>query len=324
MKRRALITGVTGQDGYYLSKLLLEKDYEVHGMIRRHNRTGTELGTVKSLESSINFDYGDMTDASSLEAIVHRVKPHEVYNLAAQSHVKISFDSPVYTANTNAIGVTHLLEAVTRTVPNARFYQASTSEMFGNSVDVDGFQRETTVMKPVSPYGVAKLYAHQMINVYRVQYNLFACAGILFNHESPMRGDMFVTKKITNYARKFIGAEWTNGPDKKLQLGNLHARRDWGHAEDYVYGMWLMLQHDTPDDYVLATGETYSVEDFLKRSFAAVGMKHHEAWTEVNQTFFRPEDVNHLKGDASKARNILGWTPEHNLDTLIKSMIQGI
>jgi GDPmannose 4,6-dehydratase len=319
MKRKALITGITGQDGYYLSKLLLEKDYEVYGMIRRHNRTGTELGTVQQMESLINFDYGDMTDASSLEAIVHRIKPHEVYNLAAQSHVKISFESPVYTANANAMGVTNLLEAVARTVPHARFYQASTSEMFGNSIDADGFQRETTSMKPVSPYGVAKLYAHQMVNVYRVQHNLFGCAGILFNHESAMRGDLFVTKKITNYVKQFLNGT----PTDKLQLGNLHARRDWGHAEDYVHGMWLMLQHNKPDDYVLSTGVTHSVNDFVEKAFAHVGITDYSSWLETNSIFLRPEDVHHLKGDSTKARNILGWKPQHDLTTLIQSMIEG-
>lgn len=319
MKRRALITGITGQDGYYLSKLLLEKDYEVYGMIRRHNRTGTELGTVQSLESLINFDYGDMTDASSLEAVVHRIKPHEVYNLAAQSHVKISFDSPVYTANTNALGVVHLLEAVTRTVPSARFYQASTSEMFGNNVDDDGFQRETTCMKPVSPYGVAKLYAHQMVNVYRVQHNLFACSGILFNHESPMRGDLFVTKKITNYIKDVR----KNGFFNKLELGNLDARRDWGHAEDYVYGMWLMLQHQHPDDYVLSTGVTYSIKEFLQKAFDYIGVSDYTTCVQVNKNFLRPEDVHHLKGDSTKARSVLGWAPKYTLDTLIQSMVEG-
>lgn len=319
MKRRALVTGITGQDGYYLTKLLLEKDYEVYGMIRRHNRTGTELGTVQSLESLINFDYGDMTDASSLEAIVHKIKPHEVYNLAAQSHVKISFESPVYTAHTNALGVIYLMEALVRAAPTARFYQASTSEMFGNSIDVDGFQRESTYMKPVSPYGVAKLYAHQMVNVYRVQHNLFSCSGILFNHESPMRGDLFVTKKITNYVKDVR----KNGFFNKLQLGNLDARRDWGHAEDYVHGMWLMLQHDAPDDYVLSTGTTYTVNHFLQKAFDYIGITDYTKYVEVNSNFLRPEDVHHLKGDSTKARTILGWSPKHNLDTLIQSMIEG-
>lgn len=317
MKRRALITGITGQDGYYLSKLLLEKDYEVFGLIRRHNRVGTELGTVESFSDVINFEYGDLTDATSLESVIFRTKPHEVYNLAAQSHVKVSFDTPVYTAQTNALGTTYLLDAVSRVVPYARFYQASTSEMFGNSVDSDGFQRETTCMLPVSPYGVAKLYSHQMVNVYRVQHNLFACSGILFNHESPMRGDLFVTKKITNYIR-------TRDFSKKLELGNLEARRDWGHAEDYVYGMWLMLQHQTPDDYVLATGTTYSIREFLDRAFNIADLGNYENYVTTNQKFFRPEDVHHLKGDSTKAKKILGWEPKHNLDTLINTMIKDV
>ncbi len=318
MKRRALITGITGQDGHYLTKLLLEKDYEVFGVIRRHNRVENELGTVKEFESMVNFDYGDLTDASSMEAIVHRVKPTEIYNLAAQSHVKVSFDSPVYTAQANAIGVAQLLDAVRRITPYARFYQASTSEMYGNSVDLDGFQRETTTMRPVSPYGVAKLYAHQMVNVYRVQYGMFACAGILFNHESPMRGDLFVTKKITNFVKAMKELNWNHYTKKKLKLGNLDARRDWGHAEDYVHGMWLMLQHNTPDDYVLATGMTYSIKDFLT---AAFGDRDWREWVEVDQKFMRPEDVHHLKGDSNKARQVLGWEPKHDLNSLVNSML---
>lgn len=321
MKRRALITGITGQDGYYLSKLLLEKGYEVYGMLRRHNRAENELGTVTSLQRDITFDYGDLTDASSLESIVHRVKPHEVYNLAAQSHVKVSFETPVYTSQVNALGPVHLMEAVRRIVPYARFYQASTSEMFGNSIDIDGFQREVTPMYPVSPYGVAKLYAHQMVNVYRVQYNLFACSGILFNHESPMRGDLFVTKKITNFVRKMESLDWNYLTKEKLTLGNLEARRDWGHAEDYVYGMWLMLQHETPNDYVLATGITHSIKQFLSVAF---GQRDWREWVEIDQRFFRPEDVNHLKGDSSRARQVLGWKPKYNLETLVNSMLKGI
>lgn len=321
MKRKAIITGITGQDGYYLTKLLLEKDYDVYGVIRRHNRVEHELGTLGELQSDVNLDYGDLTDASSLESIVHRVKPHEVYNLAAQSHVKVSFDSPVYTAQVNALGVAHLLDAVRRITPYARFYQASTSEMFGNSVDADGFQRETTPMRPVSPYGVAKLYAHQMVNVYRVQHQLFACSGILFNHESPMRGNLFVTKKITNFVRMMEEKGWNPLTKEKLVLGNLEARRDWGHAEDYVYGMWLMLQHKEPSDYVLATGLTHSIKDFLTTAF---GKRRWDEWVETNSKFHRPEDVHHLKGDANKARQVLGWQPKHTLETLVSSMLKGI
>jgi len=321
MKRKALITGITGQDGYYLTKLLLEKGYEVHGMIRRHNRVEHELGTVESLQNEINFDYGDLTDASSIESIIHRVEPHEVYNLAAQSHVKVSFESPVYTTQVNALGPVYLMDAIRRTLPYTRFYQASTSEMYGNCVDVDGYQRETTPMHPVSPYGVAKLYAHKMVNVYRVQYNLFACSGILFNHESPKRGDLFVTKKITNFVRKMNSLDWNYLTKERLTLGNLEARRDWGHAEDYVKGMWMMMQHDKPDDYVLATGKTYSIKQFLSVAF---GDRVWNEWVDVDQKFFRPEDVNHLMGDSSKARQILGWKPYHDIYSLVNSMIEGI
>lgn len=319
MKRKALVTGITGQDGYYLTKLLLEKDYEVYGMIRRHNRVENELGTAKEFESLVNFDYGDLTDASSLEALVHRVRPHEVYNLAAQSHVKVSFEAPVYTAQVNALGVAHLLDAVRRIVPFARFYQASTSEMYGNSIDADGFQRETTPMRPVSPYGVAKLYGHQMVNVYRVQHGMFACSGILFNHESPKRGDLFVTKKITNFVRMMEEKNWNVLGKDRLVLGNLDARRDWGHAEDYVYGMWLMLQHNIPDDYVLSTGETHSIKDFLT---AAFGERMWQDWVTTDAKFLRPEDVHHLKGDSSKARLTLGWKPKHDLQSLVTSMVK--
>lgn len=319
MKRKALVTGITGQDGYYLTKLLLEKDYEVYGMIRRHNRVENELGTVQEFASLVNFDYGDLTDASSVESLLHRVKPHEVYNLAAQSHVKVSFDAPVYTAQVNALGVAHLLDAVNRVVPFARFYQASTSEMFGNSVDVDGFQRELTPMYPVSPYGVAKLYAHQMINVYRVQHGMFACSGILFNHESPKRGDLFVTKKITNFVRMMEAKNWNTLGKEKLILGNLDAHRDWGHAEDYVHGMWMMLQHSDPGDYVLSTGSTYSIRDFLTVAF---GDRMWSDWVSFDTKFLRPEDVHHLKGDASKAQIALGWKPKHNLQSLVTSMLK--
>jgi GDPmannose 4,6-dehydratase len=321
MKRKALITGITGQDGYYLSKLLLEKDYEVYGIIRRHNRSGTELGTVTSLEKELTFDYGDLTDASSLEAIMHRVKPHEVYNLAAQSHVNISFNTPVYTTQVNALGPVYLMEAIRKISPYSRFYQASTSEMFGNSVDIDGFQRESTVMRPVSPYGVAKHYAHQMVNVYRVQHKIFASSGILFNHESPMRGDLFVTKKITNYVRKVKSMDWNINAVDKLKLGNLDARRDWGHAEDYVYGMWLMLQHDVPDDFVLATGKTHSIRQFLSIAF---GAKDWKSWVEVDEKFLRPEDVHHLMGDSNKARQVLGWKQKYDIHSLVHSMIEGL
>lgn len=319
MKRRVLVTGITGQDGYYLTKLLLEKDYEVYGMIRRHNRVESELGTSQEFESLVNFEYGDLTDASSLESLVHRIKPHEVYNLAAQSHVKVSFDTPVYTSQANAMGPVYLMEAVRRISPYTRFYQASTSEMFGNSVDADGFQRETTPMRPVSPYGVAKLYAHQMVNVYRVQHQLFACSGILFNHESPKRGNLFVTKKITNFVRMMEEKNWNVLGKDKLVLGNLDARRDWGHAEDYVYGMWLMMQHKTPSDYVLATGETYSIKQFLT---AAFGERMWMDWVATDPKFLRPEDVHHLKGDSSKARITLGWQPKHDLQSLVTSMLK--
>lgn len=318
-RRRALITGITGQDGYYLTKLLLEKDYDVFGIIRRHSQHGTELGTVQEFQDEINFEYGDLLDRPSLEAALHRCLPHEVYNLAAQSHVRISFDMPQYTTSVNANGALNVLEATRRIVPHARFYQASTSEMFGNQVDADGFQRETTPMVPVSPYGAAKLFAHHMIGQYR-RSGMFACSGILFNHESPKRGDNFVTKKITNYVRQFSNANRTGRANNKLTLGNLNARRDWGHAEDYVRGMWMMLQHEVPDDYVLATGKTHSIEDFLYFAFCFKGL-YWQDWVVTDEQFFRPEDVHHLRGDSGKARRILGWHPSYSFDELVKDMI---
>lgn len=313
MKKKALVFGITGQDGYYLSKLLLEKGYDVFGVIRRHSNHGTEMGSVASMSKFIQFEYGDIADAVSIDSIIHKVQPDETYNLAAQSHVKVSFDVPSYTATVNAMGAMNIMESLRKFAPKSKFYQASTSEMFGNSVDPDGFQRETTQMLPVSPYGVSKLFAHQMVSIYRKQYGLFACSGILFNHESPMRGDNFVTKKITNYVRKGDFSE-------KLELGNLAARRDWGHAEDYVYGMWLMLQQETPDDYVLATGITHSITDFLTMAFATKGLRWQD-YVESVDKFQRPEDVHHLKGDCTKARSVLGWTPKHDLESLIKDMM---
>jgi GDPmannose 4,6-dehydratase len=321
MKKKALVTGITGQDGYYLTKLLLEKGYDVYGVVRRHNRVENELGTVQTFQDDIHFEYGDLTDASSIESIVHRVNPHEVYNLAAQSHVKISFENPSYTSQVNSIGVINLLDAVRRISPYARFYQASTSEMYGNSVELDGFQRESTQMRPVSPYGVAKLFAHQMVNVYRVQYGLFACSGILFNHESPKRGNLFVTQKIIRFVQKMESKGWDHLTKEKLTLGNLDARRDWGHAEDYVDGMWRMLQHKKPDDYVLATGTTHSIREFLTLAF---GKRSWQEWVETDQRFYRPEDVHHLKGDSTKARYVLGWTPKHDLESLVNSMLKDI
>lgn len=314
MKKKALVFGITGQDGYYLSKLLIEKGYDVYGVIRRHSNHGTEMGSVVSMSKSIQFEYGDIADAVSIDNIIHKVQPDETYNLAAQSHVKVSFDVPSYTATVNAMGAMNIMESLRKFAPKSKFYQASTSEMFGNVVDPDGFQRETTQMLPVSPYGVSKLFAHQMVSIYRKQYGLFACSGILFNHESPMRGDNFVTKKITNYVRAGDFSE-------KLQLGNLDARRDWGHAEDYVYGMWLMLQQETPDDYVLSTGVTHSITEFLTMAFTTKGLDWKD-YVESVDKFQRPEDVHHLKGDSTKARSVLGWVPAHDLESLINDMMR--
>lgn len=321
-KRRALITGITGQDGYYLSKFLLEQDYDVFGIIRRHSNADSELGHVIEFQNDIKFEYGDILDTSSLELSLHRSKPHEIYNLAAQSHVRVSFDMPQFTMMVNSNGVLNLLESTKRIVPYARLYQASTSEMFGNNVDSDGYQRESTPMSPVSPYGVAKLSAHHTVNQYR-KSGMFACSGILFNHESPKRGGNFVTKKIAHYVKQFksqesMGELWI--PPEKLKLGNLSASRDWGHAKDYVVGMWMMLQTDKPDDYVLSTGESHTVEEFLNMAFAVYNKNWHD-WVELDEQLLRPEDVYRLKGDSTKAHLNLGWRSKHSFQDLVNDMV---
>src|SRR6266853_509549 len=298
--KKALITGITGQDGSYLSELLLEKGYEVHGIIRRSSsfNTGRIIHLFKDIHETDNryfLHYGDLTDGSRLEQLVERIAPYEVYNLAAQSHVRISFDEPIYTANVVALGMLRLLEAI-RTVfgdSRVRFYQASSSEMYGLAAAP---QSEGTPFYPRSPYACAKAYAYYQVINYREGYNLHASNGILFNHESPRRGETFVTRKITRGIARILA-----GKDKKLYLGNLDAKRDWGHAKDYVRAMWLMLQQDTPDDYVIATGETYSVREFAEIAFGHVGLDYRDHVI-VDPKFFRPAEVHLLLGDATKAR----------------------
>jgi GDPmannose 4,6-dehydratase len=320
MDRRALVTGITGQDGSYLAELLLEKGYEVHGVVRR--TSSLNRSRIDHLQHASPNDagrprftlhYGDMTDSGGLNRLVKQIRPDEVYNLAAQSHVHISVDQPEYTGDADALGTTRLLEAVRTVGLPARFYQASSSEMFGSSPPL---QNESTPFQPRSPYAIAKLYAHWMTVNYRVAHGMFACSGILFNHESPRRGENFVTRKVTRGVAQIV-----SGREKKLRLGNLEARRDWGHARDYVRAMWMMLQQDEADDYVVATGEHRSVRELVVTAFSMVGLDW-ERFVEIDRAYIRPAEVNDLQGDASKARERLGWEPTISFDELIREMLE--
>jgi GDPmannose 4,6-dehydratase len=316
--KRALITGITGQDGSYLAELLLAKGYEVYGVIRRSSSFNTErLDPVYQDPHSPNYKlrlvYGDLDDASSVNQILRTAKPHEIYNLGAQSHVRVSFDIPEYTAETVAMGTLRLLEGLRELGPGCRFYQASSSEMFGSSPPP---QNEQTLLQPRSPYACAKVFAHHLCQNYRDAYGLFICCGILFNHESPRRGVPFVTRKITRAAARI-----KHGLDKKIYLGNLDARRDWGFAGDYVEAMWMMLQQDKPDDYVIATGESHSVREVLDVSFGTLGLDW-KAHVEIDPRYYRPTEVDHLLGDASKARDKLGWKPKVRFRELIEMMVK--
>lgn len=337
-KKVALITGVTGQDGAYLSELLLKKGYTVHGVKRRSSMFNTDRIDHLYLdphEENVDFHlhYGDLTDSTNLIRIIQETQPDEIYNLAAQSHVKVSFETPEYTANSDAIGTLRLLEAIRilGLTEKTKFYQASTSELYGKVQEIP--QTETTPFYPRSPYAAAKLYGFWITKNYREAYGMFACNGILFNHESPLRGETFVTRKITRAVAKI-----KLGLQKKMYLGNLDAQRDWGHAKDYVEGMWLMLQQDTPDDFVLATNKTYSVKTFIEKAFneldihirwegEGVDEKGYDAKTgevlvEVDPKYFRPTEVELLIGDATKAKQKLGWVPKYDLDMLVKEMVQ--
>ncbi|NJL89287.1 MAG: GDP-mannose 4,6-dehydratase [Coleofasciculaceae cyanobacterium SM2_1_6] len=320
--KRSLITGITGQDGSYLAELLLEKGYEVHGIIRRTSTFNTDridhiYEDPHNESPKLRLHYGDLTDGTTLRRILEEVKPIEIYNLGAQSHVRVSFDSPEYTVDTVAMGNLRLLEAVRdyqqRTGIQVKFYQAGSSEMFGKVMEVP--QKETTPFYPRSPYSCAKVYAHWQTVNYRESYNLFACNGILFNHESPRRGETFVTRKITRAIARIIA-----GKQKKLFLGNLDSKRDWGYAKDYVKAMWLMLQQDEPDDYVIATGETYSIKKFLDLAFEYVNLKW-EDYVEFDPRYLRPAEVDLLIGDPSKAKAKLGWEPSVTFEQLVYLMV---
>jgi GDPmannose 4,6-dehydratase len=319
MAKKALITGITGQDGSFLTELLLDKGYEVYGIIRRASTFNTEridhiYQDPHESGRRMHLVYGDLNDASSLNKILRDVKPDEIYNLGAQSHVRVSYDIPEYTAEIGALGTLRLLEAIRETgLHQTKFYQASSSELFGKAREVP--QSETTPFHPRSPYGVAKLYAFWITVNYRESYGLFACNGILFNHESPRRGETFVTRKITRAATAI-----KLGLQDRLYLGNLDAKRDWGYAGDFVRAMWLMLQQEEPDDYVIATGETYSVREFLDEAFGYLDLDW-KKYVEIDPRYFRPAEVDLLIGDASKARKKLGWEPKVTFKQLVRMMV---
>jgi GDPmannose 4,6-dehydratase len=317
--KKALITGITGQDGSYLTELLLDKGYEVHGIIRRSSSFNTQR--IEHLYSDphqsgtrLFLHYGDLIDGTGLRKILTRVRPDEVYNLGAQSHVRVSFDQPVYTVQTDAVGTIRILEAIRDTNLNIKFYQASSSEMYGEVVQVP--QVETTPFHPRSPYGCAKVFSFWQTVNYREAYGLFACNGILFNHESPRRGETFVTRKITKAATRI-----KEGLQDRLYLGNLDAKRDWGFAGDYTEAMWLMLQQKKPDDYVIATGQTHSIREFLDLAFGHIGLDWNK-YVEIDPRYFRPAEVDVLLGDASKARKVLGWEPKVSFNQLVSMMIE--
>ena len=320
--KRALITGITGQDGSYLAEFLLDKGYEVHGLVRRSSTFGTQriehlYRDIHEVHRPLTLHHGDMADGNGLARLIREIRPTEVYNLAAQSHVRVSFDQPTYTADVTAVGTLRLLEAI-RDLQDAvgyqiRFYQASSSEMFGKVADTP--QTETTPFYPRSPYGVAKVYSHWITVNYRESYGLHASCGILFNHESPRRGETFVTRKITRAATRI-----KLGLQDKLYLGNLDAQRDWGFAGDYVEAMWLMLQQDEPDDYVIATNETHSVREFCEKAFGRLGLDARQ-FIDIDPRYFRPAEVDLLLGDARKAREKIGWTPRTSFDDLVAMMV---
>ncbi len=317
MAKKALITGITGQDGSYLAELLLSKGYIVHGLIRRSSTFNTDrLDHIyvdpHDPKSKLFLHYGDITDSGQLTNLIYNIQPDEIYHLAAQSHVRVSFDMPEFTGDVTGIGTTRLLEAIRRSGIQTRYYQASSSEMFG---DAPPPQNEETPFRPRSPYAAAKVYAYWMVRNYREGYKMFAVNGILFNHESPRRGETFVTKKITRgLARIRFGLQ------DKLYLGNLDARRDWGYAPDFVEAMWMMLQQDEPDDYVIATGETHSVREFLEEAFNYLGLDWRD-YVEIDHRYFRPLEVEVLQGDASKARSKLGWEPKVRFKELVRIMV---
>jgi GDPmannose 4,6-dehydratase len=314
--KKALITGINGQDGSYLAEFLLEKGYEVFGTLKRNSVAENQTARLDKVYDKIKLFYADLTDLSSLISVIQKTQPDEIYNLAAQSHVRISFDQPIYTAQVTGVGTLNMLEALRLIKPDAKLYQASSSEMFGNSIDVDGFQRETTAMYPVSPYGCAKVYSYNICRNYRNSYNMFISNGILFNHESPRRGTNFVTNKVVKEAVKI-----KLGLSKKLALGNLDATRDWGHAKDYVEAMWMILQLENPDDYVCATGISHSVKELCEYVFGKLELSYQD-YVVMDEKFLRPEELNDLKGDPTKLKKHTGWEPTYTFETMLDEMIE--
>ena len=316
-KKRALITGINGQDGSYLAEFLLNKGYEVFGTIKRNSVSENQTSRLDSIYGQIknNLIYADLTDVPSLLHALKVTDPEEIYNLAAQSHVRISFDQPVYTANVTGMGTLNMLEAIRIHNPKIKLYQASSSEMFGNSIDDDGYQRETTPMNPVSPYGCSKVFSYNIVRNYRNSYNLYASNGILFNHESPRRGTNFVTNKVVKAA-----VEIKLGMSDKLALGNLDATRDWGHAKDYVEAMWMILQQPNSGDFVCSTGISHSVKDLVEYVFGRLELNWKEYIT-VDPKYLRPEELHDLKGDSGRLRNLTGWTPKYTFETMLDEMI---
>jgi GDPmannose 4,6-dehydratase len=315
---KAMVTGITGQDGYYLSKLLLEKDYEVHGLIRRSSNINTArldpLISKYSGSGKLNLYFSDLIDSSSLTNLINKIEPNEIYNLAAQSHVAVSFKNPIYSTHTSTIGTITILESIRNTNKNIKFYQASSSEMYGG--ESEGILNEKSLLNPKSPYAAGKVFSHNITKIYRESYNIFAVNGILFNHESPHRGETFVTRKISRAVGRIH-----NGLQSKLTLGNLDAFRDWGFAGDYTNGMYLMMQHPEPEDWVLSTGETHSVREFAQKAFEIVGLNW-EDYVVTSKKYERPNEVNHLLGDSSKARDKLNWSPKLTFDELVDLMVQ--
>jgi GDPmannose 4,6-dehydratase len=314
--KKAFITGINGQDGSYLTEYLLKLGYEVHGIVRRNSVPEHQQSRIEFVRENLHVSYGDLLDISGLDRLLYSIQPDEIYNLAAQSHVRISFDVPQFTTQANALGALNLLEAYRNACPKAKYYQASSSEMFGTSVDDDGYQRETTPLQPTSPYGCAKVFAYNITKNYRKSYNLHAVNGILFNHESPRRGSNFVTNKVVKGAVMI-----KKGLSKKLELGNMDSFRDWGHSKDYVRAMHMIINHHTADDFVVATGQTHSVREMTDYVFSKLGLDY-TAYVSQNPIYLRPEELPYLRGDSSKLRSTFNWVPEYTFETLMDEMIE--
>lgn len=313
--KKAFITGIAGQDGSYLTEYLLSLGYEVHGIVRRNSVPEHQQSRIDFVRENLHVYYGDLLDVSGLERLLSKIQPDEIYNLGAQSHVRISYDIPQFTVQSNALGVLNILEAYRNACPQSKFYQASSSEMFGSAVDEDGYQRETTPFKPVSPYGCSKVFGFNIVHNYRMAYKLHACNGILFNHESPRRGSNFVTNKVVKGAVKI-----KKGLSRNLEMGNMDSYRDWGHSKDYVRAMHMIVNHSVADDFVVSTGETHSVREMCDYVFTNLGLDYREYITQ-NPIYLRPEELPYLKGDCSKLKQTFNWQPEYSFEALMDEMI---